>query len=217
MNTFSEQNYLKAIFHLEQAGGYASTNEIARSIGHKAASVTEMLRKMAVKKLISYEKYKGVKLSEKGRRTALNVIRKHRLWEVFLLQELGFLWDEVHDMAEQLEHIESDELVSRLDKYLGYPKFDPHGDPIPDGKGRIMNHRSLPLNQARTGEKYLLSGVDSHDKEFLKHLSELGIKLNTQVTIRSVMAFDNSLAVQMNGKTLVLTPAVAAHIKVVKV
>lgn len=216
VNTFSEQNYLKAIFHLEQAGGYAITTDIAHVIGHKAASVTEMLKKMSEKKLISYEKYKGVRLTPRGRKTAINVVRKHRLWEVFLLQELGFLWDEVHDMAEQLEHIESDELVGRLDKYLGNPKFDPHGDPIPDKNGKIVNHKSFALSDAKPKEKYMLAGVSNHQKSFLKHLSELGIKLNDHIIVKSVMEYDKSLTVSINNRLIVLTHDLASKLKVIK-
>jgi DtxR family Mn-dependent transcriptional regulator len=135
---------------------------------------------------------------------------------VFLLQELGFLWDEVHDMAEQLEHIESDELVGRLDKYLGHPKFDPHGDPIPDKNGKIVNQRSLALSDARPKEKYILAGVSNHDKNFLKHLSELGIKLNDEITIKSVMDYDNSMTVNVSGRVMVLTQKIANGLKVVK-
>jgi DtxR family Mn-dependent transcriptional regulator len=216
VNTSSEQNYLKAIFHLEQEGGYAITTDIAQVTDHKAASVTEMLKKMSEKKLIRYEKYHGVRLTPKGKRSAVNIVRKHRLWEVFLLQELGFLWDEVHDMAEQLEHIESDELVGRLDKYLGHPKFDPHGDPIPDKNGKIVNHRSLALSDARPKEKYILAGVSNHDKNFLKHLSELGIKLNDEISIKSVMDYDRSMTVNVNGRLMVLTQKIANGLKVVK-
>lgn len=216
MNTSSEQNYLKAIFHLQQSGAYAITTDIAQLTGHKAASVTEMLKKMSQKKLISYEKYRGVKLTSRGKGLAVNIVRKHRLWEVFLLQELGFLWDEVHDIAEQLEHIESDELVGRLDKYLGNPKFDPHGDPIPDKQGRIVNHKSFALSEGRAKEKYILSGVSNHDKAFLKHVSELGIKLNDVITVKSVMDYDRSLAVSIHNKILVLSAEVAAKLKVIK-
>lgn len=216
VNTSSEQNYLKAIFHLEQGGGYALTTDIAAAIGHKAASVTEMLKKMSDKKLISYQKYRGVKLTPKGKKLAVNIVRKHRLWEVFLLQELGFLWDEVHDMAEQLEHIESDELVGRLDKYLGNPKFDPHGDPIPDKNGKIVNHRSLALSDALPEEKYILAGVSNHDKNFLKHLSDLGIKLNDSISVKSILGYDKSMTVQINSRLMVLTQKVASGLKVVK-
>jgi DtxR family Mn-dependent transcriptional regulator len=216
VNTFSEQNYLKAIFHLQQAGKYASTTDIARIVGNKAASVTEMLKKLSDKKLISYQKYRGVTLTPKGRASAVSIVRKHRLWEVFLLQQLGFAWDEVHDMAEQLEHIESDELVNRLDKYLGMPKFDPHGDPIPDKNGKIVNHKSLLLSEGVIKGKYILAGVSNHNNLFLKHLSELGIKLNDVITVKSIMDYDQSVAVVINHKTIILPHQVTCQLKVIK-
>lgn len=216
MGSSSEQNYLKAIFHLEEGGGYAITTDIAQMTGHKAASVTEMLKKMAEKKLITYEKYRGVKLTASGRRAAVSIVRKHRLWEVFLLQELGFRWDEVHDMAEQLEHIESDELVGRLADYLGNPKFDPHGDPIPDKNGKIVHHKSLLLSQAGARGRYMLAGVADHSRAFLKYLSELGIRLNDVISVRAVMEFDGSLVTSINQRTIVLSSDIASRLKVIK-
>ena len=218
MNSFSEENYLKIIFHLEQQTHSAAlTTDIARIIGLKAASVSEMLKKLAGKKLISYQKYQGVKLSPTGRKKAVSIVRKHRLWETFLLQQLGFSWDEVHDMAEQLEHINSDELVNRLDKYLGHPKFDPHGAPIPDKNGKIVNHKSLLLSEAKAKEKYMLAGVSNHNNLFLKHLSDLGFKLNDTITVKSIMDYDKSYMVNVNGKSFVITHQVACQLKVVKV
>jgi DtxR family Mn-dependent transcriptional regulator len=218
VNSFSEENYLKIIFHLEQQTHSAAlTTDIARIIGLKAASVSEMLKKLAGKKLISYQKYQGVKLSPTGRKKAVSIVRKHRLWETFLLQQLGFSWDEVHDMAEQLEHINSDELVNRLDKYLGHPKFDPHGAPIPDKNGKIVNHKSLLLSEAKAKEKYMLAGVSNHNNLFLKHLSDLGFKLNDTITVKSIMDYDKSYLVTVNGKSFVITHQVACQLKVVKV
>lgn len=217
MNSFSEENYLKIIFHLEQQTDSAAlTTDIARIIGLKAASVSEMLKKLAIKKLISYQKYQGVKLSKTGRKKAVAIVRKHRLWEVFLLQELGFSWDEVHDMAEQLEHIDSDELINRLDNYLGRPKFDPHGDPIPDKNGKIVNHKSFLLSESKAKQKYILAGVSNHNNLFLKHLSHLGFKLNDTIHIKSIMDYDKSFMVLVNGKSFVLTHQVASQLKVVK-
>ena len=148
MNSFTEENYLKEIFKLmEQQGTDVSTNSIAEKLGTKAASVSDMLKKLSDKKLINYQKYQGVSLSPKGKKVALGIIRNHRLWEVFLVEKLNFKWDEVHEMAEELEHINSKEMVQRLDKYLGFPKFDPHGDPIPDGNGKIGTQKSRILSQ----------------------------------------------------------------------
>lgn len=217
MSSLSEENYLKIIFHLElQNNAAALTTDIARIIGLKAASVSEMLKKLAAKKLITYQKYQGVKLSATGKKKALSIVRKHRLWEVFLLQQLGFSWDEVHDIAEQLEHIESEELIDRLDKHLGHPKFDPHGDPIPDKNGKIIHHKSLLLSEGKMGERYILAGVSDHDKLFLKHLSDLGFKLNDTIVIKSVMEYDRSFVVSVKTKTFAITHQVARQLKVVK-
>jgi len=218
VNSFSEENYLKIIFHLEQQTNSAAlTTDIARIIGLKAASVSEMLKKLSAKKLITYQKYQGVKLTPVGKRKAVSIVRKHRLWEVFLLQQLGFAWDEVHDMAEQLEHIDSDELINRLDKYLGYPKFDPHGDPIPDKNGKIVNHKSLLLSEGKAKTNYILAGVSNHNNLFLKHLSDLGFKLNDTITVKSIMDYDKSYMVAVNGKSFVITHQVACQLKVVKI
>ncbi|MGZ3865654.1 MAG: metal-dependent transcriptional regulator [Bacteroidia bacterium] len=217
MGSFSEENYLKIIFHLEQQTNSAAlTTDIARIIGLKAASVSEMLKKLSAKKLITYQKYQGVELTAAGRKKAVSIVRKHRLWEVFLLQKMGFAWDEVHDLAEQLEHIDSNELIDRLDKYLGSPKFDPHGDPIPDKNGKIVNHKSLLLSEARSGSTYILAGVANHNNLFLKHLSELGFRLNDSITVKSVMDYDKSLMVAVNTKSFVITHQVACQLKVVK-
>jgi DtxR family Mn-dependent transcriptional regulator len=217
MGSNSEENYLKIIFHLEQREeGPALTTDIARIIGLKAASVSEMLKKLSARKLITYQKYQGVKLTPVGRKKAVSIVRKHRLWEVFLLQQLGFAWDEVHDMAEQLEHIDSDELINRLDKYLGNPKFDPHGDPIPDKDGKIVNHRCLPLSEAKAGRKYILAGVSNHSNLFLRHLSELGFRLNDTIKVHSVMDYDRSLMIRIHSKSFVITHQVASQLKVVK-
>lgn len=217
VNSFSEENYLKIIFHLQQQTNSAAlTTDIARIIGLKAASVSEMLKKLSAKKLITYQKYQGVELTAAGRKKAVSIVRKHRLWEVFLLQKMGFAWDEVHDMAEQLEHIDSDELINRLEKYLGNPKFDPHGDPIPDKNGKIINHKSLLLSDAKASSTYILAGVANHNNLFLKHLSELGFRLNDSITVKSVMDYDKSLMVAVNARSFVITHQVASQLKVVK-
>src|SRR5437868_332834 len=140
MNTFTEENYLKAIYHLSLQSESVSTNQIAASLNTKAASVTDMLKKLADKKLINYARYQGVTLTVEGERVALSIIRRHRLWEYFLVEKLSFKWDEVHDVAEELEHISSKELIDRLDDFMGNPKYDPHGDPIPDCNGLFKAH-----------------------------------------------------------------------------
>lgn len=146
MNSLTEENYIKAIYKLcEKSADAVSTNAIAEKMHTKAASVSDMLKKLSKKKLINYRKYQGVTLTAKGEKLALAIVRKHRLWELFLVQKLNFKWDEVHDIAEQLEHIQSDELVKRIDKFLDHPKFDPHGDPIPDVNGKLHPQRSRLL------------------------------------------------------------------------
>src|SRR3984885_5178673 len=146
MNTFTEENYLKAIYHLSHESGSVSTNQIAAALNTKAASVTDMLKKLADKALINYEKYQGVTLTSAGQKIALHIIRKHRLWEYFLVEKLNFKWDEVHEMAEEMEHISSVELIDRLDKFMDYPKHDPHGDPIPDSDGKFKVHDLKPVS-----------------------------------------------------------------------
>src|SRR5580693_6558937 len=146
MNTFTEENYLKAIYHLSLQSESVSTNQIAASLNTKAASVTDMLKKLADKELINYTKYQGVTLTPQGEKIAVSIIRKHRLWEYFLVEKLNFKWDEVHDVAEELEHISSKELADRLDQFMGYPKYDPHGDPIPDSNGKLKTHELKPVS-----------------------------------------------------------------------
>src|ERR1700761_4827397 len=146
MNTLAEENYLKAIYHLSLNDVNVSTNQIAAALNTKAASVTDMLKKLADKELINYEKYQGVTLTGAGEKIALHIIRKHRLWEYFLVEKLNFKWDQVHDMAEELEDIFSKELTDRLDEFMGYPKYDPHGDPIPDCNGHFKKHELKPVS-----------------------------------------------------------------------
>src|SRR5687767_4763554 len=148
----STENYLKAIFHLQKADGVVTTNDVANELQTRPASVTDMLKKLKAQKLLLYEKYQGFKLSNEGRKVALQIIRKHRLWEFFLVEKLNFGWDEVHEIAEELEHISSKKLIDRLDEYLGFPKSDPHGDPIPDSSGTFtlpkqVDLLNLPLNK----------------------------------------------------------------------
>lgn len=201
MNSFTEENYLKAIFKLvENTDQPVTTNEIADLIKTKAASVTDMLKKLSDKKLINYKPYQGVTLSAQGRKVALNIIRKHRLWEVFLVEKLNFGWDEVHDIAEQLEHINSPELVERLDSFLNYPKFDPHGDPIPDGKGRFHSRQATLLSKCGINVTVVVTGVLDHTTAFLKYLDKSGVALGDTFRIKEIIEYDKSLLVSVNRK-----------------
>lgn len=198
--SLTEENYIKAIFSLNQSnsGSGVTTNALSAHLNNKAGSVTDMLKRLAEKKLIHYEKYQGVFLSSKGEKIALDIVRKHRLWEVFLVEKLKFKWDEVHDIAEQLEHIKSDELVDRLDIFLGKPKFDPHGDPIPDAKGHLNNVRAKPLNTFKNKGLFIFMGVSEHSKSFLQHLTSIGLKIGDSIKVEEINEFDNSLKVKIN-------------------
>ena len=210
--TITEENYIKAIFHLSEDGDDSiSTNDIARSINATAASVTDMLKKLKEKKLITYEKYHGVFLTKEGEKTAKRIVRKHRLWEVFLVDKLGYSWDKIHDLAEQLEHIESDELVDKLDKFLGYPKFDPHGDPIPDSSGKIQPIKQTLLSKLKIGEKGKVVGVKDSSSKLLQHLDSLQIQLGTQLELVDIVEFDNAVSLLLDKKRKVTLSKIAAQ------
>lgn len=200
MTTLAEENYLKAIYKHAQADNTGvSTNTLAEELNTKAASVTDMLRKLAEKDLINYKKYQGVTLTSKGKKVAIGIIRKHRLWEVFLVEKLKFKWDEVHDIAEQLEHINSKELIERLEHYLDYPKFDPHGDPIPDKTGNIKEHQENTLDKLNEGEEGNILGVKEHAAAFLQYLESVKLVLGTRVKVLKHFDYDNSKIVKLNG------------------
>lgn len=196
----AEENYLKAIFKIsERESKAANTNAVAAELKTTAASVTDMLRKLAEKELIFYEKYRGVTLTTEGVRAATLLIRKHRIWEVFLCERLGYAWDECHDMAEQLEHIQSDDLIDRLDDFLGKPKFDPHGDPIPDRDGQITERQQCLLSALTVGQKGVVVGVDEHSPAFLQHLNRISLVLGVKVEILEIFDFDGSIRLRLNN------------------
>lgn len=214
----TEENYLKAIFKIvERDDKPANTNAIAAEMNTKAASVTDMVIRLSEKELINYEKYKGVTLTMIGNRLATHLIRKHRLWEVFLVEKLQFSWDEVHDMAEQLEHIQSEALVERLDSFLGFPKFDPHGDPIPDAEGIFTFRKQSPLLDLHTGEKGIVVGVQDHTASFLQYLDRLNLVLGTEVEMVERFEYDESVKIVINrDKEQVLSKKVAQNLFVQK-
>lgn len=202
MHSFTEENYLKAIYHLSEGNTVAvSTNQIAEMTNTKAASVTDMLKKLAEKKLINYIKYQGVTLTNTGVNAAVNIIRKHRLWEVFLVEKLGFKWDEVHDIAEELEHINSETLINRLDDFLGNPAADPHGDPIPDRSGLIKHKKLVKISDMQPGESGTVSGVSEHSSIFLKLLEKMGLTLGTKIIVSELIEFDGSIMLTIDQKT----------------
>lgn len=201
MLTPTEENYLKAIFKIaETEKKTVSTNAIAKHLGTTAASVTDMIKKLSEKSLIHYEKYKGVSLTNTGNKAATHLIRKHRLWEVFLVNKLRFAWHQVHDIAEELEHIDSDELISRLDAFLDYPKFDPHGDPIPNADGRFTLRNQISLSEMPIHQTGIVLGVKESDTGFLKHLTKINIKLGSEISIVSRTDFDQSMRITIDTK-----------------
>ena len=211
--TFSEENYLKTIYHLTNLlDTEVSTNAIAEKTETKASSVTDMLRKLAEKGLINYKKYQGVSLTENGMLAAKMIVRKHRLWEVFLVKKLNFSWDEVHDIAEQLEHIQSDKLINKLDDFLGNPTEDPHGDPIPDVNGRIIKVEKQLLSELSENQNGICVGVKDTSSEFLKYLDKQGIALGSQIRVLSIEDFDQSLRIQVDQKELTISHKIAGNL-----
>lgn len=201
MPSLSDENYLKQIYRLSEEGAERiSTGSLAQGLGVNAASVTEKIQRLAGKGLISYEKFRGVLLTPSGSMAALKVIRQHRIWESFLVKNLGFGWEEVHELAEKLEHIQSDELIDRLEKHLNYPKFDPHGEPIPDKEGRVNKPCFLPLSQVPVMETCRIAGVKEDSPEFLNYFSKLGLSIGQEIRINAIENFDNSMQIELNKK-----------------
>jgi DtxR family transcriptional regulator, Mn-dependent transcriptional regulator len=211
--TFSEENYLKTIYHLTiVSDSEVSTNAIAEKIETKASSVTDMLKKLAEKDLVNYKKYQGVSLTEHGKLAAKMIVRKHRLWEVFLVEKLDFPWDEVHDIAEQLEHIKSEKLINKLDDFLGNPTEDPHGDPIPDANGQIIKIEKQLLSELNESQAAICVGVKDTSSEFLKYLDKQQISLGTKIEILSKESFDQSLKIKAGAKELTISHKIAGNL-----
>lgn len=201
MTSLTEENYLKTIYSLNHAkASKASTNAIASRLDTKASSVTDMLKRLSEKKLVDYKKYKAAKLTEDGKKIAISIIRKHRLWEYFLVQKLKFGWDEVHDIAEQLEHIQSPKLTNQLDAFLNFPKFDPHGDPIPNKDGEFPHRHNLLLASANKNDTCVITGVLDHSTEFLHYLKQVQIELGTTLKVIHINSFDQSIQVENDSK-----------------
>lgn len=210
----TEENYLKAIFKLSGKNNETvATNAIAAAMNTAAASVTDMLKRLTEKGYVLYEKYKGACLSQKGKDAAIQLIRKHRLWETFMVDKLDFSWDEVHVVAEQLEHIQSQKLIDDLDAFLGFPKFDPHGDPIPDKQGNFEHHLSVFLSQLNVNEQAIIVGVKEHSSPFLQYLEQYNLILGTTVEVVSIFEYDQSLLVKVGtGNPITVTHKVAQNL-----
>ncbi|PZX46419.1 metal-dependent transcriptional regulator [Algoriphagus chordae] len=212
--TTAEENYLKAIYHLSDgATKSVSTNDVAAEMKTKPASVSDMLRKLGDKEVIEYRKYYGVNITEEGKKLALQTIRKHRLWEVFLVEKLQFAWDEVHEVAEELEHIQSPLLIQRLDSYLNFPKFDPHGDPIPDEYGDVRARPRLALNEMEVDQSGQIVAVKDSSAAFLKYLDKVGAYIGARIKVLDKVEFDGSMEILVDQKkTLFMSKDVAANI-----
>lgn len=211
--TLSEEDYIKAIYHLGKGEStMVSTNAVAEQMETKPSSVTDMIKKLSEKGFVNYKRYKGVSLTEYGRKTALSIVRKHRLWEVFLVNELDFSWDEVHEVAEQLEHIKSDKLVDRLDRHLGFPQVDPHGDPIPSKNGEFKKAIKKSLNEVPIGTSGICVGVKDSSPPFLKFLDKNKIALGDSISVLDKEEFDGSLHIKIKEKDIHISNQIAANL-----
>ena len=198
--SFTEENYLKTIYSLLQAGNeWVSTNALAESTSTRAASVTDMLKRLSEKQLIHYQKYRGVSLTQQGELEALRIIRKHRLWEVFLVEKLKFGWEEVHVIAEELEHVRSERLVEKLNDFLNNPRFDPHGDPIPDAAGKMPTTAYQKLSDKVNGQTAIMTGVSEYSTAFLQHLQKIGLSLGCQIEVKEINEYDKSMLLLLNS------------------
>lgn len=213
ITSFTEENYLKAIYHLHTTSeGTVNTNAISEVLNTKAASVTDMMRKLSEKGLINYIKYQGVSLTAIGTKKAIAVVRKHRLWEVFLVKKLNFKWDEVHDIAEDLEHINSEILIDRLDAFLDFPQKDPHGDPIPDKNGVLKTIELISISKMKIGNEGIISGVKDHSKDFLQYLEKTGLILGQKLKLIEIISFDGSAVIIINNKQQSISREVANNL-----
>ena len=212
MNSQSEEDYLKALYHLKMDFGSVSTNSIADYLDMKPSSVTDMLKKLAEKKFINYQRYKGTSLTKKGKLIALSIIRKHRLWETFLVEKLGFGWDQVHIIAEQLEHIKSEELIENLDNFLGNPKYDPHGDPIPNKDGEIEKMNQKLLVELKASQKGIITGVKKGTASLLNYLDKEKIKLGDSVEVIEILEFDGTYIVEINKRKLTFSEKICQNL-----
>ena len=213
----TEEDYLKAIYHVHEnvGGGHVKTSAIAQAMNTSAASVTDMMKRLNEKQLVIHEKYKGVLLTEAGETIVKKLIRKHRLWEVFLVEKLKFTWDEVHEIAEQLEHIHSPTLTNRLDAFLGHPKFDPHGDPIPDEHGNMHERTQFLLSELTKGKKVVIVGVVRHEPKFLRYLAEQQLVLGTTLELLKHYEFDDSMTLQVSqDRSLTISSKVSQNLYV---
>ncbi len=219
MLTTSEENYLKTIYNLSESGKkQVSTNSISKFLKTKPSSVTDMIKKLSAKKLLYHKKYKGTNISSNGKKLAIQIIRKHRLWEVFLFEKLNFKWDEVHKIAEELEHITNEKLIEKLDKYLKYPKIDPHGDPIPNKNGEINIKPKIKLSNLLINNNCIVSNVNDDDGNLLEYLNKIKIHIGSKIKVFDIIEYDKSIEIEIDSKNKVfISNRVAENILVTKI
>lgn len=214
MPTISKENYIKTVYQLDSESDQSvTTSQIAQTLDITNAATSEMAKKLAENGLLNYEKYKGVELTDNGKQMALNIIRRHRLWELFLIEVLGLTWGEVHDEAELLEHTTSDFLIDKIDRFLNYPKFDPHGYPIPDKNGILPEFSSgIPLKDTEPGKFYKVLRVDDKQAGMIEYISRLGISLMCEIRLIEKLSFDNSVMIEINGNSHLISEKVSEKI-----
>ena len=217
MKSLNEENYLKAIFHLIDKDDTFTVNELSKMLNIKMPSVNSMMKKFSQKNWVIYESYKPIKITVLGKKEAAHVVRKHRLTEMFLVEKMGFGWEVVHEIAEQLEHIHSEIFFDKMDELLNYPKVDPHGEPIPDKQGNIIQQNLTKLSECKAGETIILSAVIDSSDEFLTYLNHRNLSLNSELKILEVEKFDQSMKIEFSGKTETLSKMVCDKILVQKI
>jgi len=217
MKSLNEENYLKAIFHLIDKDDTFTVNELSKMLNIKMPSVNSMMKKFSQKNWVIYESYKPIKVTALGKKEATHVVRKHRLTEMFLVEKMGFGWEVVHEIAEQLEHIHSEIFFDKMDELLNYPKVDPHGEPIPDKQGNIIQQNLTKLSECKAGETVILSAVIDSSDEFLTYLNHRNLSLNSELKILEVEKFDQSMKIEFSGKTETLSEMVCDKILVQKI
>ena len=208
----SEENYLKTIFHLQTKEDNVSTNELAEKLRTKPASITDMMKKLKTRKLVNYQPYQGFRLTPEGKKVALSIVRRHRLWEYFLAEKLKFNWDEVHEVAEQLEHVSSKKLIDKLDEYLAFPKFDPHGDPIPDTNGKMDAAKQINLSELPVNKPAKVCFIANLSELLLEHLNEKKINIGTSIVVKRKFSYDDSLEIRLDNKLLTISDQLAKNI-----
>lgn len=217
MITLTEENYLKALFHLTEKNKSVSINDLSKFLNIKMPSVNSMMKKFAEKNWIIYESYKPIRMTDDGKKEASLVVRKHRLTEMFLVEKMGFGWEQVHEIAEEIEHIKSEIFFDKIDELLDFPKIDPHGSPIPDKNGDIIERNLLKLSECKANQKVRFKALSDASDDFLNYLNQKKLTLNTEIIIISIESFDKSMEVEYNNKRLVFSNKVCEKLLIEKI